>query len=520
MKPYYEKNRILDDYTVNVTFHEILNMTSAEFNDWVLHMRAGLLSSWDQTGSPARLGKNLEGIIEDFNDTNAADTSEFLKVDELTNEKCVVQNTQYCGSTVDQFFTNMMKVPMCYGKDKVGYSVYDLLSKDEHKNRVLKRSHRHFRKDSFYHYSMCGKINDKKSCMISVKTADEWLNAYFDGKLHEDCEFWLHEVEIKTGKSTGYKQFVQDDFLKLNSTEVLSLLPKLKQNHISNIDVNNLKDNCYYMIRIYDKTSRMFPKAFTAFRIGYLSVPVNFPPLTAKFLYEKYTSNVTQDKTAIVYDPSSGWGGRILGAMSANRPIHYIGTDPNPDNVFVDGKTKYEHIAEFYNNNVNSSLFFDGNTYDIFTDGSEEIYKNPRFQQYKGKIDLIFTSPPYFNRELYSMDPNQSAVKYGSSYESWRDGFLKPTLNTCYEYLKPGGYLLWNIADVLTEGEYLPLEQDSIDCLLSLGMKQEIVLKMQLASMPGAQRLDENGIPKCKNYCKINGRYVKYEPIYVFRKDL
>lgn len=38
------------------------------------------------------------------------------------------------------------------------------------------------------------------------------------------------------------------------------------------------------------------------------------------------------------------------------------------------------------------------------------------------------------------------------------------------------------------------------------------------ASMPGAQRLDENGIPKCKNYCKINGRYVKYEPIYVFRK--
>jgi hypothetical protein len=98
------------------------------------------------------------------------------------------------------------------------------------------------------------------------------------------------------------------------------------------------------------------------------------------------------------------------------------------------------------------------------------------------------------------------------------DRFLKPTLNTCYEYLKPGGYLLWNIADVLTEGEYLPLEQDSIDCLLSLGMKQEIVLKMKLAGMPGSNRLDDNGIPKCKNYCKVNGVYHKCEPIYVFRK--
>jgi hypothetical protein len=32
--------------------------------------------------------------------------------------------------------------------------------------------------------------------------------------------------------------------------------------------------------------------------------------------------------------------------------------------------------------------------------------------------------------------------------------------------------------------------------------------------------LDENGIPKCKNFCKVGGRYVKYEPIFVFRKPI
>ena len=48
------------------------------------------------------------------------------------------------------------------------------------------------------------------------------------------------------------------------------------------------------------------------------------------------------------------------------------------------------------------------NTYDVFTDGSELIGNNPEFQKYKGKLDMVFTSPPYFNREQYSQDENQS----------------------------------------------------------------------------------------------------------------
>jgi hypothetical protein len=139
------------------------------------------------------------------------------------------------------------------------------------------------------------------------------------------------------------------------------------------------------------------------------------------------------------------------------------------------------------------------------------------FQAYKGKLDLVFTSPPYFNREAYSEDAEQSYKKF-STYESWRDGFLRPTLETCVSYLKADRYLLWNIADLLISGEYLPLEQDSKDILESLGMKFKGVLKMGLESMPGQNRLDENGVPKCKNYCKVNGSYVKYEPILIFYK--
>ena len=45
---------------------------------------------------------------------------------------------------------------------------------------------------------------------------------------------------------------------------------------------------------------------------------------------------------------SSGWGGRILGAMSSKKSIHYIGTDPNTDNWIDEiDKSRYEYVADF-----------------------------------------------------------------------------------------------------------------------------------------------------------------------------
>ena len=38
--------------------------------------------------------------------------------------------------------------------------------------------------------------------------------------------------------------------------------------------------------------------------------------------------------------------------MSSRKKIHYVGTDPNPDN-FLDeeGISRYEYMAKFYNDN-------------------------------------------------------------------------------------------------------------------------------------------------------------------------
>jgi hypothetical protein len=77
---------------------------------------------------------------------------------------------------------------------------------------------------------------------------------------------------------------------------------------------------------------------------------------------------------------------------------------------------------------------------------------------------------------------------------------------------------LWNIADLLVGGDYLPLEEDSRKILESLGMEYKYTMKMALENMPGQNRVGEDGLPKCKNYCKVNGRFHKYEPVFVFYK--
>jgi hypothetical protein len=275
-----------------------------------------------------------------------------------------------------------------------------------------------------------------------------------------------------------------------------------------------------YQIMYFKKGQKIFPLGFKPFRISWCQYAVNFPPLTAKYLYEKYTEHFKDQSTIRIWDPSAGWGGRILGAMSVrdDRSIHYIGTDPNTDHTVVleDGtkSTKYEELARFFNEKTyrGNGLFPHTNTYEIHQVGSET------FECEENSIDMVFTSPPYFAKEAYSEDEEQSYKKFGQ-YDAWVEGFLQPTLENAYKYLKSDRYLLWNIADAKFGNEMLPLEGDSIRICEELGFEYVTTLKMALAQMPGGNRVDEEtGKPRAKNFCKVNGIWLKYEPIFVFYK--
>ena len=529
MKPFYERNtHILDNPKVNLFFEDILSMNEKEFRDWVILLRKTVVDSHVNHGCNAKTGKEEVEIIDNWNKLETYPVHEFGFEDELddTTEEDVIINRSRIGGEVDQFFPNMMRTRINYSDNDSGYSIFDLFNEDKFLEKMVRTSKRHYRRDSFYNYSLSGKRNNTEVSIVNVDNGKEWLLAYFGmPSVFRDYDFFLEETVEKEGKNSGYNQVAYSDILYAPHDYIRELLDLnvLEYKHYCNIDIENLSSDKKYIIRIYKKGQRLFPKAFASFRIGYIQPAVNFPPMTAKYLYERFTEKFIGEEPIRIYDPSAGWGGRILGAMSvkSDRSIHYIGTDPNPENFFEDGSSRYSNVVDFYHTKTTRSnqFFTNQHTYEVYQLGSEVISEDEKFQTHKGKIHLTFTSPPYFNREAYSEDENQSYKKYGSSYESWRDGFLEPTIRTICEWTVDGGVALWNIADILVSGGYFPLEQDSIRFFEKYGMRYMYTIKMTMQGMPGQNRVDDDGVPKCKNYCKVNGKYYKYEPIFLFEKS-
>lgn len=196
----------------------------------------------------------------------------------------------------------------------------------------------------------------------------------------------------------------------------------------------------------------------------------NFRPTVAKYIYNTYGN---QGK---IFDMSSGFGGRLMGFYASNCK-EYVGCEPS---------TKTYEGLQLLNNDL-SGL---NKVVTIVKSGSE--IKLNGFDEY---FDLCFTSPPYFDTEKYSTEETQSYIKY-PELERWLDGFLKDTINNCYQYTKPNGYTIINIANT---PRYDILEQKTIETALSSGFKHVDTLFMELSSVS-----------------KNKGR--KTEPIFVFQK--
>ena len=542
MKYFYERSRF-SEFKSNTTYHQLLQMTDDEFVSWAKLLRKEVTEQWDERGTPPVIGKNEKGIINNFKKLKS-NPADYWEKDLSGDEESlgIIKNFNKDASVVNQFFPTMLKTKISIGKSaEGGLSIYDHFGDPTLEEKFVKIMKRAVKRDSMYSWSRSivnkkdeNPFWDGQDGYTFIKEVKE--GKIFNGK-YSDLGIALARVKEDTlgNYGTFNAEYVGFGNLYLTAEQVEELKNDgyLDSTQLSNIDdildgyetADGTKKKYYYLIRWYNKTEGIFPGILQVFRLSCGQPAVNFPALTAKWIYENYTDHIEQEEPLHIYDSSSGWGGRIIGAMSSRKKTHYIGTDPNPDN-FIDelGISRYEYVADFYNKNCvddfSDSLtkFFQvekqGNTFEVFQDGSELISNNPKFQKYKGKLDLSFTSPPYFNREQYPQDENQSFKAYGE-YEDWRDNFLRPTLTTIYEYLKNDRYILWNIADIkIGESTYYPLEQDSIDILKELGCEYKGKLKMLMTRMVGLDP-SKSGI---KNAVEYQGKQYKFEPIFVFHK--
>ena len=158
----------------------------------------------------------------------------------------------------------------------------------------------------------------------------------------------------------------------------------------------------------------------------------NFRPTIAKFIYEKYLSNINHP---IILDYSGGWGARALAAASLG--YDYYGIDPLT-------ATNINTIGEFLHSKceVNSVI-------KCIESGSEieDAYINIP------KVNMALSCPPYFNLEVYDKSESQSYNKY-NNFNSWIENYWEPTVVNCTNKIKDDGYFVLIMKD---EYNKLPL---------------------------------------------------------------
>jgi len=541
---YFHERSKFEELESNIEYYQLLKMSDDEFTNWARLLRKEITHQWDVNSTPPVIGRDRNDIITSLKKLKG-NSCDFLKTDlsDDTDSLGIIQNFNKDASVVNQFFPTMLKTKISSGKTTDnGISIYDHFGDPDMEDKFIRIMKRAVKRDSMYSWSRSVVTKPDENPFWNGQTGFELIKDIHNGNVFRG-EYSNYDISISKVKESTLENYgtVNDQFLEFNNLyctyeEIKQCLENgwLKSHQVSNIDKLESESESQsgnvtkysYQIRWYDKSTQIFPKIFSVFRLSCGQPAVNFPALTAKYLYETYTSHIKQSEPLNIYDSSSGWGGRILGAMSSRKKFHYIGTDPNPDNFIPSiGISRYEYMANFYNDNCVDDFpdtfgkFFEitktSNTFELFHNGSELIQHNPEFQKYKGTLDIAFTSPPYFNRERYGdKGTGQSWDEY-SDYDNWRDNFLKPTLVTIFEYLKHDRYILWNIADIKIGTDlYYPLEQDSIDILTELGCKYKGKLKMKMTRMVGLDSASEG----VKNKVFHDGSWSKYEPIFIFRK--
>lgn len=216
-----------------------------------------------------------------------------------------------------------------------------------------------------------------------------------------------------------------------------------------------------------------------------------FRPSIAKSIYEMFNAET-------VLDFSAGWGDRLSGFFAASTTDTYIGIDPRTENHPI-----YRNQIEFYSRNLG---WFEPKKTVYVYDSPAEDWDN---SEWIGKVDLIFTSPPYFNTERYSNDDKQSWVRY-KNIDSWNTNFLHKSLDNVWQTLKPGGVMLINIANIYDRNVhgYLDICDPMIEYMNTKSdCTYEGAIGMEMAARPGA-----NGVAASDDvFC---------EPCWIFKKQL
>lgn len=272
--------------------------------------------------------------------------------------------------------------------------------------RVVEQGFRYWRTRGFPHY-----------CLSSQEISAEFLRlaAYdvsdvFAGNKVKGSPLGLRLANFfhpqmwgvgMLGVRSPKERFVDDDKLR----DVIRKALRIFTDRFA-VNASNLRR----MLQTYSRTARVS----------------NFRPTAAKAIYSRYSGEGDR-----VLDFSAGYGGRLLACLTL--PRSYIGVDPCA--AQVRGLRRMHSKLNELAGPVGHAAIHQACAEDFLPELAAK------------SCSLVFSSPPYFKTEQYSVEPTQSYLRF-PSYKQWLDGFLETVLRESHRVLDNGGYCVLNVANI------------------------------------------------------------------------
>ncbi len=255
-------------------------------------------------------------------------------------------------------------------------------------------------------------------------------------------------------------QSIANKHLKLNKIKIIEnkpsyfkyFLPKIKYNGKSmyiiiedkwedNIELNNLTDyfsqkeriKCNFKNNIspleyYKQNKKELESYYPSNLIEYnkfVDIMFNKCKFCNNFRISVCLTVLNMFKPKKWLDISAGWGDRLISAIlysNYNKDFQtYLAADPNP------------RLQKYYNKII-KTFHKSKDNFKVIQDGFEYIDINDKF-------DLVFTSPPFFDTEIYSNDKHDSLTRL-NTMKDWYNNFLLVSIKKSINYLLNGGYMI------------------------------------------------------------------------------